>query len=73
MNDAAHPDAIQANDSATLHYPGGVAEFPIVHGTDGASAIDVSTLTRDTGLTYRARSRVREHRVNNERDHLHRW
>ena len=51
MNDAAHPDAIQANDSATLHYPGGVAEFPIVHGTDGASAIDVSTLTRDTGLT----------------------
>ncbi|MEO7148159.1 MAG: citrate/2-methylcitrate synthase, partial [Terrimesophilobacter sp.] len=42
---------MQANDSATLHYPGGVAEFPIVHGTDGASAIDVSTLTRDTGLT----------------------
>jgi citrate synthase len=36
---------------ATLHYPGGTAEFPILRSSDGASAIDVSTLTRKTGLT----------------------
>ncbi|HEY9499576.1 MAG TPA: citrate synthase [Terrimesophilobacter sp.] len=36
---------------ATLHYPGGSAEFPILQSTDGASAIDMSTLTRQTGLT----------------------
>ncbi|MFM6967792.1 MAG: citrate synthase, partial [Microbacteriaceae bacterium] len=37
--------------TAKLHHPGGVAEFPIVPATDGASAIDISTLTRQTGLT----------------------
>lgn len=36
---------------ATLHYPGGTAEFPILGSVDGASSIDVSTLTRQTGLT----------------------
>jgi citrate synthase len=36
---------------ATLAYPGGTAEFPIVPSTDGASSIDVSTLTKQTGLT----------------------
>jgi citrate synthase len=36
---------------ATLTFPGGTAEFPILHGTDGASSIDISTLTRQTGLT----------------------
>ena len=44
-------DAPQDNASATLHYPGGVAEFPILHGTDGPSTIDISNLSRDTGLT----------------------
>ncbi|MEO7349501.1 MAG: citrate synthase [Terrimesophilobacter sp.] len=36
---------------ATLSYPGGTAEFPIVPSTDGASSIDISTLTKKTGLT----------------------
>jgi citrate synthase len=36
---------------ATLTYPGGTAEFPIVASVDGSSSIDISTLTRQTGLT----------------------
>ena len=36
---------------ATLTYPGGTAEFPILPGTAGASSIDFSTLTKQTGLT----------------------
>jgi len=36
---------------ATLSYPGGNAEFPILPSTQGASSIDLSTLTRQTGLT----------------------
>ncbi len=36
---------------ATLSFPGGSAEFPIVRGTEGANAIDFSTLTKQTGLT----------------------
>jgi citrate synthase len=36
---------------ATLNYPGGTAEFPLLQSVDGASSIDLSTLTRQTGLT----------------------
>jgi citrate synthase len=36
---------------ATLNYPGGTAEFPITASTQGASSIDFSTLTKQTGLT----------------------
>ncbi|MDO9398057.1 MAG: citrate synthase [Herbiconiux sp.] len=36
---------------ATLTYPGGTAEFPILASTDGASSIDLSTLTKQTGFT----------------------
>ncbi|TFD47491.1 citrate synthase [Cryobacterium sp. Sr8] len=36
---------------ATLTFPGGSAEFPILESTDGAGSIDISTLTRQTGLT----------------------
>jgi citrate synthase len=36
---------------ATLNFPGGTAEFPIIASADGASSIDFSTLTRQTGLT----------------------
>ncbi|WP_082462100.1 citrate synthase [Agromyces sp. Leaf222] len=36
---------------ATLNFPGGTAEFPIRAAVDGASSIDLSTLTRQTGLT----------------------
>jgi citrate synthase len=37
--------------TASLSFPGGVAEFPIQPAVDGHSSIDVSTLTRQTGLT----------------------
>ncbi|MFZ4894111.1 citrate synthase [Plantibacter sp. Mn2098] len=35
----------------TLSYPGGTADFPIHSSTQGASSIDISSLTRQTGLT----------------------
>jgi citrate synthase len=38
-------------ESVTLTYPGGTAEFPVVPSVDGASGIDMSTLTRKTGFT----------------------
>lgn len=47
MNDAAINNA----DKATLHYPGGSAEFPILTSVDGANSIDISTLTKQTGYT----------------------
>ena len=42
-----------ANDAqkATLQFPGGTAEFPIVASTEGASSIDISTFTKQTGYT----------------------
>ena len=40
-----------AADKATLHFPGGTAEFPVVMSVDGASTIDISTFTRQTGFT----------------------
>jgi citrate synthase len=36
---------------ATLSFPGGTAEFPILPSTDGASSIDVSTLMKQTGYS----------------------
>ncbi|MCU1479978.1 MAG: citrate synthase [Subtercola sp.] len=36
---------------ATLTFPGGTAEFPILPSVAGASSIDLSTLTKQTGLT----------------------
>jgi len=41
----------KAPATASLSFPGGVAEFPIQPAIDGNSSIDVSTLTRQTGLT----------------------
>ena len=38
-------------DKATLQFPGGTAEFPILKSVDGASSIDLSTLTKQTGYT----------------------
>ncbi|WP_416046377.1 citrate synthase [Mycetocola zhujimingii] len=38
-------------EKATLTYPGGTAEFPILKSSQGASSLDVSTLTRQSGLT----------------------
>ncbi|MCU1583237.1 MAG: citrate synthase [Microbacteriaceae bacterium] len=47
MNDAASHDA----DKATIQFPGGSADFPIIRSVDGASSIDISTFTRKTGYT----------------------
>ncbi|MEO7122217.1 MAG: citrate/2-methylcitrate synthase, partial [Lacisediminihabitans sp.] len=44
MNDAAA-------EKATLHFPGGSAEFPIVKSVDGSSSIDISNFTKLTGYT----------------------
>lgn len=49
---ATAPGATAPGDAvATLSFPGGSAELPILPATDGASSIDISTLTRQTGLT----------------------
>lgn len=37
--------------TATLSFAGGTAEFPVREAVDGHSSIDLSTLTRQTGLT----------------------
>jgi citrate synthase len=47
VNDAASHDA----DKATIQFPGGSADFPIIRSVDGASSIDISTFTRKTGYT----------------------
>jgi citrate synthase len=38
-------------EKATLHFPGGTAEFPIIRGTDGRDSIDISTFMKQTGFT----------------------
>jgi citrate synthase len=38
-------------EKATLHFPGGTAEFPVVRGTDGRDSIDISTFMKQTGFT----------------------
>lgn len=38
-------------DIATLQFPGGSAEFPILPATEGAASLDISALTKKTGLT----------------------
>ncbi len=44
-------DNADSADMATLHYPGGSADFPIIRGVDGHDSIDISTLMKKTGLT----------------------
>lgn len=52
MNDAATDLPLPGDASkATLHYPGGTAEFPILTSVDGAASIDISTLMKQTGLS----------------------
>jgi citrate synthase len=46
VTDAASENA----EKATLQYPGGTAEFPVVKAVDGRSAIDISSFSRQTGL-----------------------
>ncbi|HEU0183297.1 MAG TPA: citrate synthase [Agromyces mariniharenae] len=51
MSDVVTPADGQDPDAATLSFPGGTADFPIRRAVDGNSSIDLSTLTRQTGLT----------------------
>jgi len=44
----AGPDA---TEHVTLSYPGGSTDFRVIPSVDGASSIDLSTLTRSTGYT----------------------
>ncbi|MBZ4485899.1 citrate synthase [Microbacterium sp. cx-55] len=44
-------DADSPQENATLTVGGRTANLPVLHGTDGAPSIDVSTLTRQTGHT----------------------
>ncbi len=44
-------ESSEVTERATLTYPGGTAEFPILTSSQGASSLDVSTLTRQSGLT----------------------
>jgi len=39
------------DNKVTLHYPGGEAHFPVLESSTGASSIDLSTLTKQTGYT----------------------
>ncbi|WP_022886939.1 citrate synthase [Glaciibacter superstes] len=51
MGDVARQTPSSEPQKATLSYPGGTAEFPILKSVDGADSIDIGTLTRQTGLT----------------------
>ncbi len=42
---------MQTPETATLSFPGGSAQFPIIRGTAGHDSIDVSTLMKQTGYT----------------------
>lgn len=44
-------DSDGASEKATLTFPGGSAEFPIIRGVDGYDSIDISTFMKQTGFT----------------------
>ena len=44
-------DSDGASEKATLTFPGGSAEFPILRGIDGHNSIDISTFMKQTGFT----------------------
>ena len=41
----------ETTETATLHFPGGTAEFPVIRGVDGRDTIDISTFMKQTGFT----------------------
>jgi citrate synthase len=51
VSDVVNQAAGEKPGIATLGFPGGTAEFPIQQAVDGNSSLDLSTLTRQTGLT----------------------
>jgi len=44
-------EATTGTETARLQFPGGTAEFPIIPATAGKSSVDISSFTRQTGLT----------------------
>ncbi|MEQ1735444.1 MAG: citrate synthase [Rhodoglobus sp.] len=40
-----------STDTVTFSYQGNTAEFPVVHAVDGRASADISTFTKQTGLT----------------------
>jgi len=44
-------DSSNEPEKATLHFPGGSAEFPVIRGVDGHDSIDISTFMKQTGFT----------------------
>jgi len=44
-------DSATEPEKATLHFPGGSAEFPVIRGVDGHDSIDISTFMKQTGFT----------------------
>jgi citrate synthase len=44
-------DIAPGTEKATLHFPGGTAEFPVIRGVDGRDSIDISTFMKQTGFT----------------------
>lgn len=51
MTEAREHSSSLNGESATLTFPGGTAEFPILASTAGVPSLDISTLTKQTGLT----------------------
>ncbi|PCN49440.1 citrate (Si)-synthase [Curtobacterium sp. 'Ferrero'] len=45
------PAADEQTVTATLTFPGGSAEFPILPSVDGAAAVDISTFKKQTGMS----------------------
>ena len=51
MTDSTANQSPAENSTASLTFPGGTAQFPVLPSTSGHSSLDLSTLTRQTGLT----------------------
>jgi citrate synthase len=51
VTDTANDAQKATQQTASLTYPGGTAEFPIVPSTDGASSVDISTFMKQTGYS----------------------
>ena len=61
----------EPDDKVTFSYQGKTAEFPVVHAVDGRDSADISTFTKQTGLTALDPGFVNTASTT-ERDHLHR-
>ena len=51
MTESRANNAQPTGETAQLIFPGGTAEFPILSATSGHASLDISTLTKQTGLT----------------------